>query len=225
MLHYTYKITDPQSGRYYVGRHSTENINDSYIGSGKWIRSLNDKKNLIKEILSYYDDFKSLCEAEKTLITEHYNNELNMNFNNSSVGFATGNLNPAHSDKEKQRRNNWNWMKTEDGKRYASINNPSKKDSVREKRKQKSNQQLDEGSHNFLKSNVRIKVIEAAKLRFKNNNPMKNPEILKKFQKPQERIECPHCGKIGGKSLIKRYHFDNCTKSTTAVAQKFNFYK
>jgi hypothetical protein len=131
MIHYTYKITDPHSGRYYVGRHSTENINDSYIGSGKWIRSLNDKKNLIKEILSYYDDFKSLCEAEETLITEHYNNELNM----------------------------------------------------------------------------------------------KNPEILKKFQKPQERIEYPHCGKIGGKSLIKRYHFDNCTKSTTAVAQNFNFYK
>jgi hypothetical protein len=52
---------------------------------------------------------------------------------------------------------------------------------------------------------------------------MKNPEILKKFQKPQERIECPHCGKMGGKSLIKRYHFDNCTKSTTAVAQNCNF--
>lgn len=27
---------------------------------------------------------------------------------------------------------------------------------------------------------------------------------------PQERTECPHCGKVGGLSLMKRYHFDKC---------------
>jgi hypothetical protein len=27
---------------------------------------------------------------------------------------------------------------------------------------------------------------------------------------PQEIVQCPHCGKIGGKSLMTRYHFDNC---------------
>ena len=25
-----------------------------------------------------------------------------------------------------------------------------------------------------------------------------------------EKVECPHCGKIGGGSPMKRYHFDNC---------------
>jgi hypothetical protein len=29
-------------------------------------------------------------------------------------------------------------------------------------------------------------------------------------QGPQEQVQCPHCGKIGGKSLMTRYHFDNC---------------
>jgi hypothetical protein len=29
-------------------------------------------------------------------------------------------------------------------------------------------------------------------------------------QGPQERVQCPHCGKIGGISAMKRYHFDNC---------------
>jgi group I intron endonuclease len=27
---------------------------------------------------------------------------------------------------------------------------------------------------------------------------------------PQEQVQCPHCGKIGGKSLMARWHFDNC---------------
>jgi len=27
---------------------------------------------------------------------------------------------------------------------------------------------------------------------------------------PQEQVQCPHCGKIGGISNMKRYHFDNC---------------
>ena len=28
----------------------------------------------------------------------------------------------------------------------------------------------------------------------------------------QPKIECPYCGKIGGNSNIKRYHFENCKK-------------
>lgn len=27
---------------------------------------------------------------------------------------------------------------------------------------------------------------------------------------PKPKIECPHCGKVGGNSAMKRYHFDNC---------------
>jgi group I intron endonuclease len=27
---------------------------------------------------------------------------------------------------------------------------------------------------------------------------------------PQEQVQCPHCGKEGGISNMKRYHFDNC---------------
>jgi hypothetical protein len=27
---------------------------------------------------------------------------------------------------------------------------------------------------------------------------------------PKKKIQCPHCGKIGGSSQMKRHHFDNC---------------
>lgn len=33
---------------------------------------------------------------------------------------------------------------------------------------------------------------------------------LKKPKGPQQKITCPHCGKIGGISNLNRYHFNNC---------------
>lgn len=41
------------------------------------------------------------------------------------------------------------------------------------------------------------------KLYGKQKNPMKN-------KGPQPTVECPICKKIGGVSLMKRYHFNNC---------------
>lgn len=35
-------------------------------------------------------------------------------------------------------------------------------------------------------------------------------EQKKKLRKPRKKISCPNCGKVGGNSLMKRYHFDNC---------------
>ena len=33
-----------------------------------------------------------------------------------------------------------------------------------------------------------------------------------KQQNPAPKVECPHCGKIGGSNTMQRWHFDNCSK-------------
>jgi hypothetical protein len=56
------------------------------------------------------------------------------------------------------------------------------------------------------------------KLSEANKGKEQTPETRQKIseaklgvpQGPQEQVQCPHCGKIGGKSLMSRYHFDNC---------------
>ena len=39
---------------------------------------------------------------------------------------------------------------------------------------------------------------------------------MRKPKGPQKRLVCPYCGKEGGESNIKRYHFDNCSLSQTS---------
>lgn len=33
--------------------------------------------------------------------------------------------------------------------------------------------------------------------------------------KPRSKVECPHCGKVGGSNTMHRWHFDNCKEKTT----------
>lgn len=70
--HYIYKITCDVTNRYYIGMHSTNDLNDGYMGSGKRLwNSLNHhgKDNHTKEILAFYDNRELLVEAEKESIT------------------------------------------------------------------------------------------------------------------------------------------------------------
>ena len=58
-----------------------------------------------------------------------------------------------------------------------------------------------------------------SKIKLRKNNPMygKNhsEETKRKMSEAQKgvsqsKIQCPYCNKIGGHSIMKRWHFDNC---------------
>lgn len=34
------------------------------------------------------------------------------------------------------------------------------------------------------------------------------------MRKPRSKVECPHCGKVGGANTMHRWHFDNCKDKT-----------
>ena len=70
--HFIYKTTNLLNGKYYIGMHSTDNLNDGYMGSGKRLRySINKHgvENHKKEVLEFFEDRKKLAIREREIIT------------------------------------------------------------------------------------------------------------------------------------------------------------
>lgn len=95
IYHFVYK-TFHINGKYYIGRHSTKNLDDGYLGSGKWVKSIKDKNELNREILSFAETFDDLLILEEKLIIENIDDEFCMNYCASSLGFPYGKLNPMY---------------------------------------------------------------------------------------------------------------------------------
>ena len=70
--HVIYKTTCLVTGRYYVGMHSTDDLNDDYLGSGvRLIRSVkkHGRENHVREILEEATTREAASNREKELIT------------------------------------------------------------------------------------------------------------------------------------------------------------
>lgn len=104
-FHYLYKTTCLITDRYYIGIHSTDNLKDGYIGSGKrlWLSiKKHGKENHTLEILEMLSGRKALCEREKEVVTtDLLDDPLCMNLitgGGEAVGFRG-----SHSEETKQR--------------------------------------------------------------------------------------------------------------------------
>ena len=70
--HFIYKTTNLLSGKYYIGMHSTDNLEDGYLGSGNLIsRAIkkHGKENFIREILEFCSSREELKQRESEIVT------------------------------------------------------------------------------------------------------------------------------------------------------------
>ncbi len=70
--HFIYKTTNLLSGRYYIGMHSTDDLNDGYLGSGTYLkRSINKhgKENHSIEILEFLNSREQLAAREREIVS------------------------------------------------------------------------------------------------------------------------------------------------------------
>ena len=70
---YIYLITNNLNGKIYVGKHSTDNLNDGYMGSGKLIKLAYNKygvENFSKQILHFADTESELNDLEMFYIKD-----------------------------------------------------------------------------------------------------------------------------------------------------------
>ena len=78
MYYFIYKTTNKINGKYYIGMHKTDDLEDGYLGSGTYFsRALEKygKENFEREILEYCNSDEEMHNAEARYITEDVVND------------------------------------------------------------------------------------------------------------------------------------------------------
>ena len=75
MFYIVYKITNQIDGKIYIGIHKTKDLNDKYMGSGKYLKHAQEKYGIdkfTKEILFVYDNPQEMYSKEAELVNEDF---------------------------------------------------------------------------------------------------------------------------------------------------------
>ncbi len=93
--HYIYKTTCKVTGKFYVGMHSTDNLEDGYLGSGKilgYSRKKYGDENHVREILEMCSSRDELKQREKEMVNEALLADplnINLKYGGDGGGFST----------------------------------------------------------------------------------------------------------------------------------------
>ena len=226
--HYIYKTINLVNGKYYIGMHSTNNLEDDYLGSGQMLwHSINKygKENFTKEIQEFPPDRKTLNEREEQIVNkEIVSDPLCMNLKTGGQK-SPGTLGKKYSEESRKKMSNWirpkelgeKISKALSGKKLSiehcesiSKGKTGKKLSEEHKQNILNVIQSDEFRKKVSDSLTGRKLSEETKQKMSESKKGSKLLNTSNMKKPKPIIECPHCKKVGGSSQMKRWHFDNC---------------
>jgi hypothetical protein len=93
MAHGVYITTNPESGKFYIGKHNFKGKNDYYKGSGVWVKKCKAAKlKLETQVIALCQTEKDAYDFERVLVRAFKAKyaDLCMNFSEGGVGFVSG---------------------------------------------------------------------------------------------------------------------------------------
>lgn len=112
MFFLVYKTTNKINGKCYVGSHKTENLDDGYLGSGKYLRraiSEHGPENFVRKILFKFDNPEDMYAKEAEIVNADF--LMNENTYNLKIG-GYGGFDHINRDEKSRREKNQKARKT-----------------------------------------------------------------------------------------------------------------
>lgn len=114
-FHFVYKTVNNITGEYYIGVHSTNDLNDSYLGSGVRIRGSvrkHSKENFTRNILSIHETRAAALDNETRLVNkETLQDPLCLNL---MEGGISSSVDPSLSTREKISKARKGWTPSDE---------------------------------------------------------------------------------------------------------------
>lgn len=225
--YFIYKTTCKINGKFYIGQHKTNNLDDGYLGSGFGLRRAirkYGKDAFIREILIECNSREELNLHEIAIVNEAMiANPLCYNIALGGRAGRSSTLSKDHKAKikasftdarraliSKQVKERWAadpsyQLRLEaHNKRSVSKETRTKMSLTRRDKPQSAEHKLNRA--NAIRGKKRSTEF-CEKMREINRGRAKTPETLAKIM--QERT-CPHCGVTGKPMNMGRWHFDKC---------------
>lgn len=225
--HYVYLLTDDKMN--YIGARTCTGRVDAdskYLGSSKHIPS-EFKQRCNKIILARFKTRKEAIAYEIELHNKFdvANNEQFYNkAKQTSTGFDTTGTTLSNADKKKKSEFFKSLARTEEHNKKISESNKGKvlSEETRNKISKAKTGKPSPMKGKSVGAGIPKSEEHKKKIGIANKGKKRTKEQCEMFSrirkgKPApysktryENIECPHCGKVGMKANMKRYHFDNC---------------
>jgi|688.fasta_scaffold164492_3 hypothetical protein len=236
-MYLVYK-TSHVNGKFYIGRHTTQNINDGYLGSGNWVKSIKDKSVLSREIIAEASSIEELCRLEEYYIGIHFENPDCMNYKKGSDGntsedakniarklvaegkhhFLGGEIS-RRSNQQRIKNGTHNWVGGDFQRKQQKerVENGTHHFIGGEIARIAANKRVQDGLHHFIGGVISREIthrrIKAGTHNFQGDNNPSRKKVKDGTHHFQQPWECPYCGKTGkGIGLYKRWHGENCKK-------------
>jgi group I intron endonuclease len=214
-FYFIYQITNEITNKSYIGWHATNNMDDNYLGSGKYLKNSikkYGKDNFSKTILEHCNEDNVL---EKEIFWISKNNTFSPNGYNLTLG-GEGSLGREATPETREKL------------RLAQLGKKAGEETKRKMIKTRTGKKVPNYKPHPISEETKLKISKAKKgiplspeacanmNKSKRGIPL-SQEHKEKLRKSQlgsshnlKTVTCPHCGLSGKGGNMTRYHFSNC---------------